>query len=77
MVAVKAVVILAATMVHAAKNLAAMCALTTEAAMAKAVPRHAAHVQKAVVQPVVVKAPKVVKTAVATMVTNCHATLIR
>jgi hypothetical protein len=75
MVAVKAAVILAATMVHAGKSHAAMCVLTT-VAMAKAVQPLAAHVLKAVAQPVVVKAAKAVKTAAATMAMNCHATLI-
>jgi hypothetical protein len=75
MVAVKAAVILAATMVHAAKSHVAMCVLKTVATV-KAVPHRVVHVLKAVAQPVVVKAAKVVKTAAATTATNCHATLI-
>jgi hypothetical protein len=74
MVAVKAVVILAATMAHACKSLAAMCALTT-VAMAKAVQPLAAHAPKAVALPVARKAVRLDRSVAVTMAMNCHATL--
>ena len=58
------------------KSSVAIRALTT-VAMVKAVPHRVVLALKAVAQPVVVKASKVVKTAAATMATNCRATLIR
>jgi hypothetical protein len=82
MAAVKAGVTVAVKAV-AVKNNVAIRVLTT-AVMAKAVPHHAVHVLKAVVQ---VAAPKVamavadmvvvravVKTVAVTMATSCHAT---
>ena len=74
-VAVKAAVMATAKAV-VDKSSVAIRALTT-VAMVKAVPHRVVHVLKAVAQPVVVKAAKVVKTAAATMATNCRATLIR
>jgi hypothetical protein len=75
MVAVKAAVTVNA-MAVVDKSSVAIRALTT-GVTAKAVPHPAVHVLKAVAQPVVVKAVKVVRTAAGTMATNCHATLIR
>jgi hypothetical protein len=74
MVAVKAAVTVNVMAVVARSNVA-IRALTT-GVMVKAVPHRVVHVLKAVAQPVVVKAAKVVKTAAATTATNCHVTLI-
>ena len=75
MLAVKVAVMVTAKAVVARSNVA-IRALTT-GVMVKAVPHRVVHVLKAVAQPVVVKAVKVVKTAAATTATNCLATLIR
>ncbi len=72
MLAVK-VAVMATAKAVVARSSVAIRALTT-GVMAKAVPHRVVHVLKAVAQPVVVKAAKVVKTADATMATNCHAT---
>ena len=58
-----------------ARNNVAIPVLTT-VVMAKAVPHRVVHAQRAVVQAVVVKVAKAVKTAAATMAMNCHATSI-
>jgi hypothetical protein len=74
MVAVKAAVTVN-VMAVVDKSSVATHVLTTVATV-KAVPHRVVHVLKAVAQPVVVKAVKVVKTAAATTATNCHVTLI-
>jgi hypothetical protein len=63
-------------MVRVVRSSEASLVLTT-VVMVKAVPHRVVHVLKAVDLPVEVKAVKGVKTADATMATNCHATLIR
>jgi hypothetical protein len=73
MVAVKVAVMATAKAVED-KSSVAIRALTT-VVMAKVGPRREAHALKAVAQVAAHKAAKVVKTADAMMVTNCHVTL--